>query len=120
MDTVNNNQPISNQTQTPQQPQNQAVNMEQQTTQYQNPEMLKGKSGRTVILLVVLLIIVIGIAAYLVFVNTMANKPQNAPAATSVLPSPTPIPATPTPTEEFYVEDPEIDIKTLDDAASTL
>lgn len=117
MDTINNQQQ-GNQQQGVPAPSNPAGNTEQQKTQYQNPDMVKGKSGRTTILLVVLLIIVIVIAAYLIFVNSMGNKSQSTPTATS-LPSPT-ITPTSTPAEEFYVEDPETDIKALDDAASTL
>lgn len=113
MDTTNN------QDQNIQQPQNQAGNMEQQLTQYQNPDLLKGKSGRTIIILVVSLIIVIAIGAYLILINSMGNKTQNTPA-TNISPSPTSVPATPTPTEEFYLEDPEIDLKVLDESASSL
>lgn len=120
MDTTNDQQ-INNQQQAVSQPQNITGNTDQQTTQYQNPEILKGKGGRTIVILIILLIIVIGIAIYLIFVNTIGNKSKNIPATTNILLSPTPIPATPTPQlEEFFLEDPETDIKTLDDDASTL
>lgn len=120
MDTINN-QPINNQAQPVPQPQNSGGNIEQQTTQYQNPDLAKGKSGKTILILIVLLIIVIGIVAYLIFVNTMANKPQNT-SINAIQPSPTSVPPPPTSQaiDEFEVENPETDLKALDDAASTL
>ena len=118
MDT-NNSTPINNQGQSVAGPANPAASTDQQTTQYQNPNLGKGKSGRTVIILVVLLILVIGIGA-LLFVNSMGTKPQSTAPTVILTPSPTPVPPTPTPTEEFYIEDPEAEIKALDDAASTL
>lgn len=115
-------------------PNNQAVNLNQnnqqqnapspqnpvETTsgvQYQNPKINTG--NKTVLLLVVLLVVVIGLAVYLFFVNINNNSSQNVPVPTS-----TPAPPTSTPTlqpeDDLNIEDPEVDIKALDDDAATL
>jgi len=90
---------------------------QQPAVQYQNP---KGNSHKSILLLIILLIMVLGLAGYLVFANMNPAVPQNVPVPTVVAPPPT---ATPTPTvseDDFTIEDPEIDIKVMDDAAATL
>lgn len=118
MDTINNpNSPPTN-NQQPVQQQNPAVAVEQETTQYQSPDIAKGKNNIITLILVILLIAAIAIIAYLVFKNSIGYNAQVIPVTSSSLPSPSPtsIPITPTPTDEFYVEDPEIDIKAIDDS----
>ncbi|MEK7517033.1 MAG: hypothetical protein AAB583_00650 [Patescibacteria group bacterium] len=117
-----NSQSINNQQQTIPQPQNPVEPVAQQGMgmQYQNPGM-KG-ANKTVILLVALLIVVVGLAAYLLFTNTINNNSQNTAPTVTPLPSPIPtVTPTPQPTEEdLTIEDPEADIKALDQAASSL
>src|SRR3989344_2110808 len=87
---INNQQPNMQATQVPQNPIGQAP--PQQPVQYQNP---KGSSHKTILLLIILLIMVLGLAGYLVFANMNPAVPQNVPVPTVVAPPPT---ATPTPT----------------------
>lgn len=91
---------------------------DQQPIQYQNP---KGKSHKTILLLLILLITVLGLAGYLVYANMNTSAPQAIPASdVQVVLPPT---NTPTPTiaeDDFTIDDPEADIKILDDAAATL
>lgn len=101
--------------QAPQSPVGQPI--AQQDVQYQNPQ---GKSHKTILLLLILLIVVLGLAAYLVYANMNTNAPEAIPAPTVQVVPPT---NTPTPTiaeDDFTVDDPEVDIKILDDAAATL
>jgi len=113
---INNQQPNMQATQVPQNPIGQAP--PQQPVQYQNP---KGSSHKTILLLIILLIMVLGLAGYLVFANmNPAATPQNVPVSDVPVIPPT---VTPTPTvaeDDFTIEDPEVDIKVLDDAAATL
>ena len=119
MDPINNNQTN-----------NQQANMEQQTAsvqqnpagtpppsvQYQNPT---GKSHKTMFLLLILLIAVVGLAGFLVFANINTAPPvPPAPIPSVKVAPPT---STPTPAEDdLNVEDPQIDLKVLDDSAATL
>ena len=118
MDPINS-QPINNQEQTVPQPQNAVDTTGQQAVQYRNPNT--NKVNKAVLLLIVLLILVIGLAAYLFFVNTSNNSQNTAPEPN---PLPSPVAAvTPTPQltdDDLTIEDPEVDIKALDQAAASL
>lgn len=94
-----------------------------QGVQYQNPNTNKGH--KTTLFLIVLLMLVVGLTSYLIFVNLKNKTPQNISVAEVQVISPTSIPIpTPSPTpiaeDDLSVEAPEVDIKALDDAASTL
>ena len=70
--------------------------------------------------MIILLIAVLGLASYLVFANMNPPAPPNVPVPNVQVIPPT---ATLTPTiaeDDFTVDDPEVDIKILDDAAATL
>lgn len=115
-----NNQQIPSQQQAVPMPQNPVETVHQQEVQYQNPNIKKG--NKTVLVLIVLLVLVIGLTSYLIFVNMNANKPPKSPTSDVqvIPPTSTPMP-TPSPAEDdLSVEDPEVDIKALDDAAATL
>lgn len=114
-----NNQQLSNQQQANSVPQNPVETVAQQGVQYQNQNTNKG--NKTVFVLVVLLVLVLGLTFYLIFVNMKNSTPQKLPASNvQITPSSTPVPPTPTAGDDLSVEDPEVDIKVLDDAASTL
>lgn len=113
--TINNNQNM--QQQSVSSPQNSVDPINQQGVQYQNPKINTG--NKTVLLLVVLVVVVIGLALYLFFVNINNNNSQNIPTPTPNIVPPTSTP-TPQPEDDLNIEDPEADIKALDDDASTL
>lgn len=122
--------PINNQQQgTPQQeivqPQNTAPAVEQQATQYPNPNTGKSNRGTTIFLMVILLVFILGLLGYLVYFNGKSNNSEIIPVTTSSFPSPSsvsqPIPPTVQPIiDDLNLEDPETDIKALDTDAQSL
>lgn len=95
--------------------------VDQQTTQFQNPNV--NKSSKTTLLLIVLLILVVAMSAYLFFLSTNSNNSENLPVTTRNVPSPAISTPTPTPQLEadgLDVEDPEIDLKDLENSALEL
>lgn len=84
------------------------------TPQATVPESPKGKNSKALILLVVLLVLVIGITAYVLLAQSQLNNTQKTTTNTStVLPSPTLVP-TLAPEEDLEVSDPEADLMEID------
>lgn len=79
------------------------------------PENPKGKNSKVIILLVILLLLAVGMVAYILFAKNQMNNAQKATTGNSSVATPSPAFApTLTPEEDLEVNSPETDLLELE------
>ena len=101
---------------------NPVVSPQQPNTASIPPSKPRKGMGKGIILIILIAILMAGVIGYIIFAQEKLLSPQSQPASSTikVIPTSTPTPGVPAVVEELILEDPEVDLGSLDEELTGL